>query len=67
MKNGHPVDVAVVPVSGCAPKTCTSIRKDHGSGKRQVRCEEAAVPSGHGAGNMDMINQRIRECMEIKG
>ncbi|HOI75470.1 MAG TPA: hypothetical protein PLO63_15100 [Syntrophales bacterium] len=60
-------------LSGCAPKNMYwyNSGKDMRSAKTdKFECEEAAVTYSRDmgqAGNTDMIDQRIRECMEIRG
>ncbi len=60
-------------LSGCASKNMYwyNAGKDMRATKAdKFECEEAAVTYSRDmgkAGDMDMINQRIRECMEIKG
>ncbi|MGV8080133.1 MAG: hypothetical protein AB2L22_08750 [Syntrophales bacterium] len=60
-------------LSGCASKNMYwyNSGKDLRATKAdKFECEEAAVTYSRDmgkAGNMDIINQRIRECMEIRG
>ncbi|NPU85874.1 MAG: hypothetical protein HPY65_15465 [Syntrophaceae bacterium] len=65
--------ILVFIVSGCAPQSMYwyNTRKDMRAAKvDKFECEEAAVTYSRDmgqAGNTDMINQRLRECMEIRG